>query len=131
METTILYNATADDASGQTVCELKYLIEMMGAKKSLIKGIMDAFLVQIPEELFNINNAVAKSDYVIIKNLAHSMKSSLSIMGVSASEPLLVEMEFLGGEGSEIGKIRALNTTLNTLCTRAIEEIEKAKHDYE
>jgi hypothetical protein len=125
----ILNNSISDNPP-QTVCELKYLVEMMGSKKSLIKGIMDAFLIQIPEELLSINNAIAKADYTMIKNLAHSMKSSLSIMGISVTLPILTEMELLGAKGSEIEKIKELNTYLNIMCSKALEEVEEDKHNY-
>lgn len=112
------------------VCNLKYLIEMMDGKKNLIKGIMDAFLKQIPEELVRINDAVAKTDYVTIKNFAHTMKSSLSIMGISVMAPVLQEMEQLGASSGSIEKIKELNKKLNSICEQAIEEIEKQKQNY-
>jgi HPt (histidine-containing phosphotransfer) domain-containing protein len=120
----------ANAASENKVTELKYLVEMMGGKKNLIKGIIDSFLIQIPEELFSINNAIAKTDYYIIKNISHSMKSSLSIMGISKTMSILKEMEDLGSGASQIERIKTLNISLNIICKQAIEEIEKEKHNY-
>src|SRR5665213_2386225 len=80
----------------ENVCNLHYLTEMMDNKKPLIGGIMDTFLQQIPEELKSINEAIAKTDYATIKSFAHTMKSSVSIMGISILTPILQEMEALG-----------------------------------
>jgi HPt (histidine-containing phosphotransfer) domain-containing protein len=114
----------------EKICELTYLTEMMSGKKNLIKGIMDAFLKQIPEELLHINNAIIKKDFTTIKNFAHTMKSSVSIMGITILSPILKEMEDLGVMATDIDKIKELNQKLNLICKQAIEEIEKEKHNY-
>jgi len=119
------------------VCDLMYLNEMMGGKKHLIKGILDAFLKQAPQELHSLNEAVIKNDYVTIKNFAHTMKSSVSIMGISTLTPILLEMEDLGAAkegsdkyGSRDEKIKELTRRLNIICKQAIAEVEKEKHNY-
>ncbi len=111
------------------VCNLNYLSELMGGKTHLIKKIMDTFLIQVPEELKSINRATTIVDYSTIKNLAHTMKSSVSIMGISVLQPILQEMEDLGTKetGSDsyrIEKIIALNTQLNLICNQAFKEIK-------
>jgi len=120
----------------KNVCDFNYLTEMMGNKKHLINGIMDAFLTQIPEELQSINNAIVKTDYLTIKSFAHTMKSSVSIMGISILMPVLQEMEELATKALavplsvSIEKIKELNEKLNLICKQAIEEIEKEKPNY-
>ncbi len=114
----------------ENVCDISYLTEMMGGKKQLIKEIMDVFLEQIPEEIQHINEAVIKTDYPMIKKFAHSLKSSVSIMGISVLTPILRELEDLGTKAIDIEKIKELNITLNLICNQAIEEIENVKHNY-
>jgi HPt (histidine-containing phosphotransfer) domain-containing protein len=111
------------------VCDLNYLSELMGGKKHLIEEIMDVFLKQVPEELQSINDAIEKINYAAIKGVAHTMKSSVSIMGISVLIPILQEMEDLGSNGTSIEKIKELNRKLILLCNQAIEEIkiEKSK----
>ena len=124
--------------SVENVCDFNYLTEMMGNKKHLINGIMDAFLKQIPEELQSITNAILKTDYLTIKSFAHTMKSSVSIMGISILTPILQEMEDLATKAesasvplaASIEKITDLNEDLNVICRQAIEEIEKEKPNY-
>ena len=111
----------------ENVCNLHYLTEMMDNKKPLIGGIMDTFLQQIPEELKSINEAIAKTDYATIKSFAHTMKSSVSIMGISILTPILQEMEALGKTATGIERIKELSIQLNVICQQAIKEIEKEK----
>lgn len=114
----------------ENVCNLQYLIDMMSNKKPLINGIMNSFLEQIPEELKSIEDAIEKTDYAIIKSFAHTMKSSVSIMGISILTPILQEMENLSKAATGIEKIKELNLQLNSICKQAIKEIETEKINY-
>jgi HPt (histidine-containing phosphotransfer) domain-containing protein len=121
------------DRSGKiiaNVCDLKYLTEMMGGKKHLIKGIMDAFLTQIPEELNSISEAIINANYASIKNFAHTMKSSVSIMGITMLTPVLQEMEALALTAMNIEKIKELNQELTLICHLALEEVEKDRENF-
>jgi CheY-like chemotaxis protein/HPt (histidine-containing phosphotransfer) domain-containing protein len=116
--------------SKESVCDFRYLSETMNGEKHSIKEIMDVFLEQIHEELLGINDAVAKTDYSIIKNYAHTMKSTVSIMGISILAPVLKEMENMSASAKDIEKIKELNKNLNLICNQAIQEIEIEKLNY-
>lgn len=119
-------------------CDLTYLSEMTGGKKQLIKEIIDVFLQQVPNELKSINDAILTTDFITIKNFAHTMKSSVSIMGISSLSPILNEMEELSKQAidssisiaTSIKKIKQLNEQLNSIAKQAIEEIESEKQMY-
>ena len=114
----------------KNVCDLSYLTETMSGKKHLIKEVIDTFLKQVTEELDHINDAVAKADHLAIKNLAHTMKSSVSIMGISSLTPVLKKLENLGAASGDIKKITQLNLELNSNYRQAILEIEGERHKY-
>ena len=119
------------EKNGEKVSDLRYLTEMMGGKKHLIRGILDLFLTQVPEELNSINDAISKTDYAIIKNFSHTMKSSVSMLGISILAPILQEMENLGANATDIEKIKVLNKEVNLICKRAFEEVEREKLNFE
>jgi HPt (histidine-containing phosphotransfer) domain-containing protein len=114
----------------ESVCDITYLTEMMSGKKHLILQMMEGFLKQIPEELECMNNAVLETDFTVIKSIAHSMKSSVSIMDISILVPVLQEMEELGTKAINIERIVELNQKLNLICMQAVEEIEKQQANY-
>ena len=128
MQNELKNNINQSDSLGENVCDLKYLSDMMGGKKSLIQDIIDAFLKQIPEELAGINEAVLNVDYANIRKIAHTMKSTVSIMGITTLTPILIEMEKLGASAANIEKIVQLNMKLDTICKKAINEIEKLNY---
>lgn len=112
-----------------TVCDFDYLYRLMGGKKHLIKKIMDTFSVQIKEELKLMNDAIIKKDYTSTKKIAHTMKSTVSIMGISTVVPVLQEMENLVIDTScsdsyRDEKLTALNLELNVICQKALVETE-------
>ena len=77
---------------------------------------MDVFLEQVPEELTSIEKAITQMDYAVIKSFSHTMKSSVSIMGITVLSPILQEMEGLAAKaaaepnsaGISIGKIKGI-----------------------
>lgn len=123
-------NNTLDSSNGKNMSDLSYLIDMMNGKKSLIKGVIDDFLSQIPRELQNINSAIEKTDFTLIKKISHSMKSSVSIMGISQAASILKEMEDLSVKELNLEKIKDLKDKLNLICLQAIEELEIEKYNY-
>ncbi len=114
----------------EKICNLNYLSDTMGGNKKLMAEIIEVFLLQVPEELQAIDDAIKIVDYVIIKNYAHSMKSTVSIMGMSVLMPVLQEMEDLGAKANDIEKIKQLNQKLNIMCQQAIEEIKNEELNY-
>lgn len=114
----------------ENICNISYLTEMVHGNKTLMKEIIDEFQVQISEELKRINDAVENTNYQVIKNLAHTMKSTVSIMGVTILTPVLNEMEDLAKNANDIEKIKTLVITLNIICKKVIDEVASNKHKY-
>ena len=112
------------------VCNFHYLNEMTGGNKQLSIEIIDAFLNQVPVELQTISDAITKKDYKTIKNYAHTMQSSVSIMGITLLAPILKEMENLAATGNEIEKINQLYYDIVSISIQAVEEIKKEKLNY-
>jgi HPt (histidine-containing phosphotransfer) domain-containing protein len=118
------------ERSSENLCNFKYLSETMGGKKHLIKGIIDAFVTQLHDELKSINDAIDKKDYATIKSIAHTLKSSVSILGIVALAPVLQEIERLSAAAKDIDKIKGLNFKLNLICKKVFEEIEREIPNY-
>ncbi|MBI5539439.1 MAG: response regulator [Bacteroidia bacterium] len=112
------------------VCNFINANKIANGKLDVFKGFMDVFLRQAPADLHCINEAVAKADYAIIKDIAHKMKSSVSIMSISMLIPVLQELEELGGKAMDIVKINELNQTLNLIYKQAIEEVKIERQNY-
>ncbi len=108
----------------RNVCDLSNLLELMDGKKTLMRGVMDAFLKQLPQELKSMSEAIERKDITTIKSLAHTMKSTVSVMGVTLVKPVLHGLEELES-GADIQRAKELNQQLNFICNQAMEEKRK------
>ena len=113
-----------------SVCNLSYITGIMAGRKHLIKEIFDVFLMQVPEELSCINAAVTNNDHASIKRIAHSMQSSVSIMGIAELKSILEEMKTFDPAVKDIEEIKLLAGKLNAICHKAFEEIENERQNY-
>jgi HPt (histidine-containing phosphotransfer) domain-containing protein len=114
----------------QHVCNLSYLTASMNGKKHLILEIIDLFLKQTPEELAGMNKAIGLNNFTAIRSFSHTMKSSVTIMGIAELLPVLQEMEDLGNTETDMDRIKDLNRKLNSTCSQAMREMEVERLQY-
>ena len=108
----------------EQVCNLGYLINVTRGNKKMIHNILGVFTEEIPEELSILTEAIKKTNYVLISNLSHKLKSSFSILGIPVLQKILEEMEALGSLASGIDKIKKLYSRAQVIFARAMEEIK-------
>ncbi|HLG02114.1 MAG TPA: PAS domain S-box protein, partial [Bacteroidia bacterium] len=112
------------------IVNLAFLVKSMKGRKDLIRDTMDIFMKQMPEELVVINNAVGQADYSTLHKIAHRMRSTVSIMGISEMEKILGEMEKLSEAQKDPERIRVLHDELNQLSKQALHEIKIEKLNF-
>ena len=71
-------------------CNLEYLHRMSSGDESFVKEMIKLFLKQVPQELEKLSTAA--SDGQAVKQIAHKLKSSVSMVG---AEDLLVQVKEL------------------------------------
>lgn len=124
-----IYTATEKKEKSKFV-NLEFLHKSLHGKKDLILEIINTFLEQIPEDLDTINEAINTENYIIIKNRAHKMRSTVSIVEISELETILSEIEDLAKTEKGMDKIKLLNHQLRTICDQALKEMEVEKLNY-
>ena len=62
---------------------LDYLHELSGNDKDFEKVMMEQFIQQTPQEVSALENAVEQNDLGGAKKIAHSLKSTVSYMGLA------------------------------------------------
>jgi PAS domain S-box-containing protein len=121
---------TSTSSEIRKVTDLTFLIESMGGKKEIIAETIDIFLSQVPEDMDIINEAVNTADFQRIKNYAHKMKSTVSLIGIKELEPVLTEMENLSAEKKGMERIKELNAILNEVCKLGVEEMKQERLNF-
>ena len=87
-------------------------------------NIVLVFMEETHAELSALNAAIIKTNYSIISDISHKIKSSFSLLGITALDPVFAEMEQLATNDSGIEKIRLLSHRINMVFYQAKEEMK-------
>ena len=129
---TVLYNMigrhaqyTADDHEHLPFqhIHLTYLAQLSGGDKTFEKQILEQFLQQAPVELQELEKAIADDSFDKIRQVAHSLKSTVGYMGLADElHPYLSRIE----ENALEQKTEAIPVDLDYVkakCTAAFSEV--------
>ncbi|HEY0059278.1 MAG TPA: ATP-binding protein [Flavisolibacter sp.] len=131
---TILYNMIASHArsiSGEkereqaALISLDYLHQLSGNDADFEREILKQFLVQMPEELDQLQEAIRASDFTQAKRVAHSLKSTVGYVGLAEDlHPYLdrIEKEATAKNGDDLMKVY---THVRQQCELALEEVKR------
>jgi CheY-like chemotaxis protein len=79
--------------------DLQYMKEIGGGDIEYERSITEQFIEIIPQDLHTMEQAFLNKDFTLLAQLAHNMKTSVSVMGLTASlNPLLDALEYNKGD---------------------------------
>lgn len=104
------------------VCDLTYLQNFSGGDKGFMRQMIELFFKQVPVELNSLHQHAGNFDNV--RNTAHRLKSSVSLVGAESMVVLLKQMEKLAIDGSDSDQILELNKELVQLYNVAQNELK-------
>jgi HPt (histidine-containing phosphotransfer) domain-containing protein len=81
-----------------------------------------SFSQQIPEELNDLKMAIGQKDYGRVKAIAHTMKSTVSFLGLQKLAPLLQQLEKDAENKRDFTEIQNKFELINTICQAAVRE---------
>jgi CheY-like chemotaxis protein len=110
--------------SADKVCNLGYLVGVTRGNKKIINNIVSVFFKETTKELCSLDDAIKKTNYTVISNISHKIRSAFSILGISVLDPVFKEMELLSSSTSPIGKIEILNDRINMVFNQAMAEMK-------
>ncbi len=111
----------------EKVCNMDYLNSITRGDVKSRGIIVDAFFSEIRKELSTLDMAIEKTNYAIINNESHKIKSAFAILGVKVLEPVIKEMEQLSSISSSIEKIKQLKQRINIVFHMARAELKSIK----
>ena len=106
------------------VCNMGYLMGATRGNKLIISNIVTEFFKETGKELSFLNEAIKNTNYPVIGDISHKIKSAFSILGISVLEPVFTEMEQLSSNTSPIGRIEKLNRRVNFIFNQARAEMK-------
>ena len=108
----------------EKVCNIDYLVSVTRGNKEMMNNIIHVFLEETPEELTALADAIEKTNYTSISDIAHKIKSSFAILGISVLESVFEKMENLGTLSSGIEIISQLNQQVHFVFNQVKIEME-------
>jgi signal transduction histidine kinase/CheY-like chemotaxis protein len=111
------------DTGPEGMIDLQYLRDLSGGDAEFEQAIIRQFIVQVPEELQHLREAVDKRNLLHIKNLSHGMKSSVAYMGLTEKlHPYLQRMESEAVDDVENDHFEEDLTEVEAVCEQAVRE---------
>jgi HPt (histidine-containing phosphotransfer) domain-containing protein len=102
---------------------LDYLHELSGNDTDFEKIMMEQFVQQTPEEIQALQSAIEANDLVNAKKIAHSLKSTVSYMGLASElHPYLQDIE-KAAQTSDPSDIPAKFAHVKEVAEEAVKEI--------
>ncbi len=102
---------------------LDYLNEMTDGSKDLKRDLICMFIKQIPVFSEQLDEYYKQGDYNSLGKLAHKIKSSVAMMGISELTTDMKTLEYITKEGKNKGKYPFFISKFKTISKEAIEEL--------
>jgi len=102
------------------VIDLGYMREISGGDSAYEKLVTGQFLTLMPAELTALQTALSEKDFVTIKRVAHSMKTSISIMGLDAL--IGQDLDRLENDHPDLREALSLVDHIDSVCSSALSE---------
>src|ERR1700751_2778863 len=106
----------------QKVTNLNYLNEISKGDANFIKEMISIFLTESPQEVANLEKAIAETNFEKIRSISHHMKSTVPFIGLDLFiGKELVETENLAIEKKDIQTISTHFVKIKAACQQAFE----------
>jgi HPt (histidine-containing phosphotransfer) domain-containing protein len=112
-----------DGDEGERIVQLDYLRELSMGDVEFEQTIIRQFIIQVPEELSSLHEAIQDQNMQQIKSIAHGMKSSVAYLGLNDRlHPVLHRMEVEAVSGIDNPHFEQDYDELKRVCERAMSE---------
>ena len=104
--------------------DLTYLNQVFYGNESMVREIVQLFLQQSPELTRTMTRCVRQSRWQELHPLAHKLKSSVTMLGMEALTPLVLEIERISKFGQDPSSLPELVSRLTLeleTVTRALD----------
>jgi PAS domain S-box-containing protein len=121
--------AVEQEIPKENVINLEFLVSSMRGKRKLIFDTLNIVINQLPEDMDALKQAVGAEDLLNSGRLAHRIKSTVSLMGMTGMASFLEEMERTAATGN-IKQIKTLHSQLCSVFKAGMEELMREKENY-
>lgn len=102
---------------------MEYLDEISEGNQDLACDLIEMFIKQVPIFSEQLDTLYSNGDFILLSKLAHKIKSSVAMMGISELTADMKTLEFIAREGIETEKYPVFISKFKTISTEAINEL--------
>lgn len=102
---------------------MEYLDEISEGNQDLACDLIEMFIKQVPIFTEQLDTLYSNGDYVLLGKLAHKIKSSVSMMGISELASDMKNLEFIAKEGKEVEMYPIYIAKFKRITSEAVIEL--------
>ncbi len=99
--------------------------QMSRGNDAFVKQILIVFTEDAPKSVNMIRQGIQDKQHEIIRRQAHSLKSSVDLLDISALKNVIREIEQLAKDGAPISHIEPLFSTLDAHMDEVLDAIKR------
>jgi response regulator RpfG family c-di-GMP phosphodiesterase len=104
--------------------DFTYLRNVSGNNEEFIREMVETFIQTIPPVLIQMNDSVSKKDWEKLSNLAHQIKPSLQLMGMSKLRTEVLYIEQSGKTNTNVQELPEATQKFILTCNELIPELK-------
>jgi HPt (histidine-containing phosphotransfer) domain-containing protein len=121
----IKYGSLSKRFNDESVIDLTYLQSLSKGDKVFEEAMLKSFVDQVPGELEALNSSIEKEDFHSIRTIAHTMKSTVSYLGMMPLLTRLEEIVDLASQGKDLYRIRKEYEEVKIVSLAGLAEVRK------
>ena len=110
------------------IYNLDKINEMAEGDEDFVNSVISVFLEEVPQDLQDLENALAQNDYEKVYQLAHKIKPNVDLLGMEQTRAAALEIETLGKNSANISEIEKVFPILKKDIDQVVSELKKDFH---
>lgn len=107
------------------IYNLDKINEMADGDEDFIQSVISVFLEEVPQDLIDLENAIAEEDYENVYKLGHKIKPNVDLLGMEQSRAIALDIETLGKDAANKAEIEEKFPILKKDIYQVISELKK------
>jgi HPt (histidine-containing phosphotransfer) domain-containing protein len=110
--------------------DLSYLKKISEGSDEFIKEMIEAFLIQTPEIIGELDHYLNEQKWAELRGLAHKIKPSVDFMGLIEIKETVRDIEKYPEKKTNLDELPDLVHKMKTVCQGAIDELKEELKKY-
>ena len=108
-----------------SMVDLSYLKKLSKGNTRFMKEMIGIFRQQVTDSLRQMDEALNRRDWSVIRNVAHKLKAGYNTIGMKMLGQQAAELENKASDGSDTGRIEELVRSLRELTQAGLKELHE------